>query len=59
MDVILHARNAGKTPEQAAEYVPYEAEQIARVYQDIDQKRATTRYLHLPALLIEPVEEIK
>lgn len=58
MDILLHAKNEGATPEQGAERVEYEAEQVARVYQDIDQKRVTTRYLHLPAFLIDPVEEI-
>jgi len=33
-------------------------EQIQRVYDDIDTKRSTTRYLHLPPLLIEEVPEI-
>ena len=33
-------------------------EQSARVLRDIEQKRAATRYLHLPPLLVDPVPEI-
>jgi hypothetical protein len=31
---------------------------VARIYEDIDAKRRTTRYQHMPPLLIEPVQEI-
>ena len=34
------------------------ADEARRVYEDIDQKRRTTRYLHLSALLVAPVPEI-
>ena len=34
------------------------AEQVERVYRDVDNKRSTTRYLHLPAQLIDTVPEI-
>ncbi|HEY3280079.1 MAG TPA: NAD(+) synthase [Gemmatimonadales bacterium] len=60
LDVVLYAHNLGldaaalaaelgegRTPEEAA-----------RALRDIEQKRATTRYLHLPPLLIEPVPEV-
>jgi NAD+ synthase len=33
-------------------------EQVQRVFRDIDQKRASTGYLHLTPQLIEPVPEI-
>jgi len=36
-----------------------EPAQVQRVYDDIDAKRATTRYLHLPPLLIDDVPEIE
>ena len=32
------------------------AEQVERVYRDIDQKRRSTRYLHLSARLVGEVE---
>jgi NAD+ synthase len=31
---------------------------VQRVFDDIDQKRRTTRYLHLRPLLVEPVSEL-
>jgi NAD+ synthase len=34
------------------------AEQVERVYRDIDQKRRSTRYLHLTAQLVGEVEEV-
>jgi hypothetical protein len=30
-------------------------EEVDRIYRDVAQKRATTRYLHMPPLLLEPV----
>ena len=34
-------------------------QQVQTVYDDIDTKRATTRYLHLAPLLIEDIPQIK
>ena len=34
------------------------AEQVERVFADIDQKRRSTRYLHLPPQLVAPVPAI-
>ena len=34
-------------------------DQVQRVYADIDAKRRATLYMHLPPLLVEPVEPIK
>ena len=42
-----------------AQVLSLETEQIERVYRDIDTKRKTTRYQHMPPLLIEPVSEIQ
>ena len=58
MDVVLSAYNDGQAPEAAAAELGYEPAQIARAYRDIEQKRATTRYLHLSPLLIEPVLDL-
>jgi len=55
MDLVLHARTAGRTVEEAAAELGLAAEVVAGAYRDIDQKRATTRYLHAPPLLVEPV----
>jgi NAD+ synthase len=56
MDLCLWARDHGVLPAEAAPVVDLSAEQVARVYHDIDTKRRTTRYLHTPPLLVEPVE---
>ena len=59
MDLCLYGKNNGYTPEQVAPTLELTPEQIQRVYDDIDTKRATTRYLHLAPQLIEEVPEIK
>ena len=52
MDLCLYGKNAGKSPSEVAKEIGLTAEQVALVYKDIDTKRSTTRYLHLPPLLI-------
>lgn len=56
LDVVLHARNQGLSAEEAAEETGLSVEQMTRAYADIDQKRKTTRYLHLGPQLVEPVD---
>jgi NAD+ synthase len=34
------------------------AEQVERVFKDIDMKRSSTRYLHLKPQLVVPVDEL-
>ncbi len=55
LDVVLHARNDGRPASDVAEEVGFTVDQVERAYGDIDQKRMTTRYLHLGAQLVEPV----
>jgi NAD+ synthase len=52
MDVALSALDAGQTAEATAKELGLRPEQVDRIYRDIAQKRATTRYLHLPPLLV-------
>ncbi|MBW1753870.1 MAG: NAD(+) synthase, partial [Deltaproteobacteria bacterium] len=59
MDLCLYAKNNGISTETVADTLGLKPEQIKRVFDDIDTKRSTTRYLHLPPLLIEDVSEIK
>jgi NAD+ synthase len=59
MDLCLYAKNNGVAVAKVAEVLKISEEQVARVFRDIDTKRKTTHYLHLPPLLIEPVEEIQ
>ncbi|UFS69146.1 NAD(+) synthase [Geomonas sp. RF6] len=58
MDLCLYAKNHGIEPEELAPAIGLSAEQAQKVLEDIDTKRATTRYLHLRPLLIEKVPEI-
>lgn len=58
MDLCLYGKNNGLTPEKVAPAVGLTAQQVQRVYNDIDQKRKTTRYLHLRPLLAEELSEI-
>jgi NAD+ synthase len=58
MDLCLYGRNHAVPPEQVAAAVGLTSEQVERVYRDIDQKRRTTRYLHMRPLLVDAVPEI-
>jgi len=59
MDLVLHARNQGLDPASAARALGLNSDQVERAFRDIDQKRATTRYLHMPPLLVSEVGEIE
>jgi NAD+ synthase len=58
MDLVLFAHNAGYDAETAAIHLGLSAEQVRRAYADIQQKRVTTRYLHLGPQLVEHLEEL-
>ena len=55
MDAMLHAHGRGLDAATAASELGYTTEQVERTYREIEQKRATTRYLHLGPVLVEPV----
>jgi NAD+ synthase len=57
MDLCLYAKNHGISAAETAPAVSLTAEQVERVYKDIDAKRRSTAWLHLPPLLVEPVRE--
>ena len=59
MDLCLYGRNHEVPAADVAAAIGLTAEQVQRVYKDIDQKRRTTRYLHMRPLLVEPVAEIQ
>jgi len=59
MDLCLWAKNHGVAPAEVAPTVKLTADQVERVYRDIDQKRATTRYLGLAPQLVGAIPEIK
>jgi len=56
MDLCLYGKNNGISPEAVAEKTGLSPSQVERIYQDIDTKRASTRYLHMKPQLILPVE---
>jgi len=58
LDLVLFAHNLGCDPAVVAAELGRTPEEAVRALKDVDQKRATTRYLHLPPLLIEPVPEL-
>ena len=59
MDLVLFAHNAGTDAADAAQLLGLSPDQVERAYRDVEQKRSTTHYLHQPALLARPVEEVR
>ncbi len=59
MDLCLYGKNHQILPDVVAQAIGLEPAQVQRVYADIETKRSTTRYLHLPPLLIDDVPEIE
>jgi NAD+ synthase len=58
LDAALAARNAGRDAADLAAEQEVSPAAIDTLYRQIDRKRAATRYLHLPPLLVEPVPEV-
>ena len=58
MDLALWAKNHGVSAAEAAPVIGLTPAQVEWVYRDIDQKRSTTRYMHLPPVLCGEVPEI-
>jgi NAD+ synthase len=58
MDLCLYGLNNKVPIEEVAAAVDLSVEQVQRVYRDIEQKRATTEYLHLPPVTAAPVPEV-
>ncbi len=58
MDLCLYGKNNGISLAEVANATGLTEDQVTRVYQDIDTKRTTTRYLQLEPLLASPVVEI-
>lgn len=59
LDLILWAKNHGISPEEVSGEMGLTPQQVQRVFDDIDQKRRTTAYLHAAPLLLEEVSELK
>jgi NAD+ synthase len=58
MDLCLYAYNSSIPAAEVASSVGLTAEQVERVFRDIEAKRRATRYLHAPALLVEDVPQV-
>lgn len=58
MDLCLLGKNTGVPVSEVAAAVGLTEDQVDRVFRDIEQKRRTTAYLHLPADLVEAVPEV-
>jgi NAD+ synthase len=55
MDLVLFFYNSGRSAADAAKELGLTPAQMERAYKDLEQKRSTTRYLHEPPLLVDPV----
>lgn len=55
LDLVVHGLNQGRTAAEIAAEIGLQPEQVERSFRDIEQKRSTTRYLHLGPQLVEPV----
>ena len=53
MDLILCGKNQGLAPAEVGPVVGLTAEQVERVFRDIEAKRRVAHYLHAPPVLIE------
>ena len=58
MDLCLYGHNHGAPAAEVAAALGMTAEQVERVYRDIERKRRTTWPLHAPPLLVDPVPEV-
>jgi NAD+ synthase len=58
MDLCLYGHNHGVAPAEVAAAAGLTPAQVESAYADIEAKRRTTRFLHLPPILVEPVPEI-
>jgi NAD+ synthase len=58
MDLCLYAANHGVPAAEVALAMGLTEAQVERVYKDINAKRRSTRYLHEPPLLVDPVLEV-
>jgi NAD+ synthase len=59
LDLVLWAKNHAVPAEEVASVLGYGVEQVLRVYEDVDQKRRTTAYLHAAPILLEPIPELE
>ncbi len=54
MDRLIAGHDAGEEPAALTADTGLDAEQVAVGFREIARRRAATRYLHAPAVVIEP-----
>lgn len=59
MDQCLYGKNHGISIAETASAAEMSADEVQRVWIDIDRKRSATKYHHLPPVLIDKVSEIE
>ncbi len=59
LDMVLWAMNHGVPAEKCGEVLGFSGTQVQRVYDDLEQKRRTTAYLHAPPVLLDEVSELQ
>jgi NAD+ synthase len=59
MDICLYGKNHGWDAAAVAGATGLTLDRVRHIWADIDRKRSTTSYLHLPPLLVGDVREIK
>ena len=58
MDLCLYGKNHAVPAGELAPAVELDEENVARVYRLIESRRNATRYLHLGAALVTPIEDV-
>jgi NAD+ synthase len=58
MDLCLYGKDHGVDPAEVGKAVGLSADQVTRVYKDIDAKRRFAKYLHARPALIEPIHAV-
>jgi NAD+ synthase len=58
MDLCLFGHNHGVGAGEVGKAIGCRACEVERVFRDIEQKRRSTRYLHMPPQLVDPISEI-
>ncbi len=59
LDMVLWAMNHGVSAQACGEVLGFSSTQVQRVYDDLEQKRRTTAYLHAPPVLLDEVVELQ
>lgn len=52
MDIALYFQKSGKSAEDLASLLAIDSQKAERIYADLSVKRRTTKYLHLPPILL-------